>query len=168
VRHAALIAVVASLGVAVPSATATQPPLRVVGFAWIGSFKVRGGDPASARRAFGPPSRVQAFADSCQLSWPGISIGFYTLLDKPQCGPTTPFGGATITRPWVTERGLRQGDSVVKAKRLYPAARKAAPGASRLSLVVRFSQATGEYGLTARVSHGRVTTLYVEDPQGGE
>ena len=29
---------------------------------------------------------------------------------------------ATITRSWVTDRGLRQGDSIARAKALYPSA----------------------------------------------
>jgi hypothetical protein len=150
------------------AAAAAQAPIRVVGFATIGTFHVRGGDPAHARAAFGKPTKVVDHQDSCTMSWPGIRVGFYTLLDKPQCGPTTPFGDAQISRPWVTDRGLRQGDSVVRAKQLYPAARKAKPGAGTLNLVVRFSQAIGEYGLTVTVRHGRVAILRIDDPQGGE
>ena len=75
---------------------------------------------------------------------------------------------ATITRPWVTDRGLRQGDSLARAKALYPSARKAKPNAANIDLVVKFSQAIGPYGLTARVVHGHVTTLDIIDPQGGE
>lgn len=164
----ALIAAVAALTVATGAASATSPPILVVGFAKIGAFAVTGGTPTSARAAFGRPTAVKPYKDSCTLTWPGIEIGFYTLLDKPQCAAGTPFGSATVTRAWVTDRGLRRGDSVVRAKQLYPAARKAKPGASTINLVVRFSQAIGEYGLRARVSHGRVTTLDIDDPQGGE
>jgi len=69
---------------------------------------------------------------------------------------------------WVTDRGLRKGDTLARAKQLYPSARKAKPGARTIDLVVRFSQAIGQYGLTARVHEGRVTTLEILDPQGGE
>lgn len=166
-RFLAIAAVAAAL-LAAQSATATDTPLLVVGFSKIGDFKVRGGNPRQANGIFGKPARVLETDTFCEEYWQGLRIGFYTLFEKKQCAPGTPFDSATISRPWVTDRGLRQGDTLAKAKRLYPSARKAKPGAKKVDLVVRLSQAIGPYGLTARVKSGPVTTLDIIDPQGGE
>jgi|EndMetStandDraft_3_1072993.scaffolds.fasta_scaffold288294_2 hypothetical protein len=162
------VSVAAAAAVGAQAASAAQAPIRVVGFSTIGGFVVKGGTPASARHAFGTTTLTRQTSDHCTMTWPGIRMGFYTLLDKPQCAPDSSFADATISRPWITDRGLRQGDTVAKAKTLYPPARKAKPGAAKLNLVVRFSQAIGEYGLTARVKNGHVTVLDIVDPQGGE
>ena len=37
-----------------------------------------------------------------------------------------------------------------------------------MPLVVRFSQAIGEYGLTGDYKNGKMTKLHIDDPQGGE
>lgn len=166
-RLLALVAVTGAI-FATQAASASDAPLLVVGFAKIGAFTVQGGTPAEAKRVFGKPARILETQAFCEMYWQGLRIGFYTLLDKKQCLPGTPFDSATISRPWVTDRGLRQGDSVLRAKQLYPAARKAKPGAKNIDLVVRLSPAIGPYGLTGRVKNGRVTTLDIIDPQGGE
>jgi hypothetical protein len=109
-------------------------------------------------------SRPQLRADL-----PGVHISFYTLVHDTQCRPDTPFGSARITRAWVTDRGLRQGDTVAKARRLYPRAeRPHFAGPNAIGLIVKLSQAVGDYGLAAVVNRGRVTALAISDPQGGE
>jgi hypothetical protein len=154
------------------SASAAEPPIHVVGFSRIGTFKVHGGNPARATAAFGKPtSMLNTPNRDCVMSWPGISISFYTLAHAKQCQPDTPFGGATITRSWVTDRGLRKGDTVAKARRLYPVGSKLKAhfgGPHSIGLIVRLSQAVGDYGLAAKVLDGRVTALLISDPQGGE
>jgi hypothetical protein len=170
-RIALLGLVVAVVGPA-QAASAAQPPLRVVGFSRIGAFQVHGGTVARARSSLGRPARTQDIRQrSCEVSWPGLHISFYTLVHDTQCRPDTPFGSARVTRPWVTERGLRQGDTVAKARRLYPAAAGKQPsfaGPHAVGLIVKLSQAVGDYGLAATVDHGRVTALVISDPQGGE
>lgn len=161
-------AAVAAAVLVVQSASASDQPLLVVGFSKIGAFKVQGGTPSAANRIFGKPARIYETKAFCEEYWPGLRIGFYTLLDKKQCLPGTPFDSATISRNWVTDRGLHKGDSLARAKQLYPSARKAKPGAKNIDLVVRLSPAIGPYGLTGRVVDGRVTTLDIIDPQGGE
>jgi len=165
-------ALAAALGLTVQASVAGQGPLRVVGFARIGSFHVRGGDPAAARQAFGRPARTREIRTrSCDASWPGLLISFYTLAHDRQCLADTPFGFARITRPWITDRGLRRGDTLAKAKRLYPDARRERPsfaGPRGVGLIVKLSQAIGDYGLAAIVVNGRLTTLVISDPQGGE
>jgi hypothetical protein len=171
VRRAVAIAI-AALAVAAPAASAPQAPLRVVGFSQIGAFHVRGGTPARARTAFGAASKTQEIRSrSCRLTWPGLTISFYTLASERQCGPRTPFGEARITRAWITDRGLRRGDTVARARRLYPDARKSRPafsGPHGVGLIVKLSQAVGDYGLAAVAVGGRLTTLVISDPQGGE
>lgn len=151
-------------------AQAAQAPIHVQGFAKIGSFRVEGADPASARRAFGKPTSTRDFGDSCVLTRPGLAMGFYTLLHEKQCRDDTPFSDATISRPWVTDRGLRQGDTVARAKKLYPDARKAGRslGVTGLGLIVKTFPAIGDYGLAVKVKDGRVTVLDIFYPQGGE
>ena len=156
----------------VTAASAAEPPIRVVGFSRIGTFKVHGGNPAKAAAAFGrPTSTLNTPNRDCVMSWPGMTISFYTLAHARQCQPDTPFGGATITRQWVTDRGLRKGDSVAKARRLYPVGSKLKAhfaGPLSVGLIVRLSQAVGDYGLAAKILDGRVTALVISDPQGGE
>lgn len=101
------------------------------------------------------------------MTWPGLRISFYTLVHKRQCGDNSAFGSAEITGTWVTDRGLRRGDTVSRAKLLYPRAR-AGGGISSIWLVVRTSALIGDYGLSVRVRDGRVTTLDLYSPQGGE
>ena len=167
-----VILAAAATAVITGARSASQPPLRVIGFAQIGTLHVRGSNPAAARAAFGRPSKaVERTERSCEMFWPGLQLSFYTLVQPTQCRPDTPFGGATITRPWVTDRGLRQGDTVAKARELYPVGSKRRPyfaGAHALGLIVRLSQAIGDYGLAAKIANGRVTTLVISDPQGGE
>jgi hypothetical protein len=169
-RIALLLGLLAALPAAAHAAPATQPPLRVAAFARIGTFQVHGGTVGLARKAFGRPVTTRELRGrSCELSWPGVHLSFYTLVHDTQCRPDTPFGSARITRAWVTDRGLRQGDSVAKAKRLYPRAeRPHFAGSHAIGLLVKLSQAVGDYGLAAVVDQGRVTTLVISDPQGGE
>ena len=170
-KRLGIVAVLALVTV-VAAGASTQPPLRVVGFARIGAFQVRGGNPAKARAAFGRPTRTREVRTrSCELSWPGVHVSFYTLAHDRQCLADTPFGWAEVTRPWVTDRGLRKGDTLAKARRLYPDARKGRPsfaGKHGVGLIVKLSQAIGDYGLAAVAVNGRLTTLVISDPQGGE
>ncbi len=152
------------------AATAARSPILVVGFSKIGTFEVDGGNPVLARKAFGAPKKITDVDQSCLFTWPGVQIDFYTLVYKDQCGARSAFSNATITRPWVTERGLRQGDPVAKAKRLYPQARKAGRnlGVGGVGLIIKTFAAIGDYGLSAGVKNGRMTSLFIFYPQGGE
>lgn len=169
-RRCVLLGLVAAAVCLGQAASAAEPPIRVVGFSQIGMFKVRGGNPAKARAAFGRPASMKNTPNrDCLMGWPGIRISFYTLAHAEQCRPDTPFGNATITGTWVTDRGLRKGDTLAKARRLYPRAENphfAGPGA--VGLIVKLSQAVGDYGLAAKVVGGRVAALVLSDPQGGE
>jgi hypothetical protein len=152
------------------AASAATPPLRVVGFSQIGAFKVHGGSPAKAKAAFGDPiSAKNTPSRDCLMRWGGLQISFYTLAHARQCQADTPFGIATITGAWVTDRGLRKGDTVSRARKLYPRALKPHfAGENAVGLIVKASQAVGDYGLAARVAGGKVVALVISDPQGGE
>jgi hypothetical protein len=170
VKRIALVGLsVAVLGAAY-AASAAQPPIRVVGFQRIGTFKVHGGTVGLARKAFGRPAKIRDVRSrSCEVTWPGVHISFYTLAHDTQCRADTPFGSAQITRAWVTDRGLRKGDTVAKARRLYPSvARPHFAGPHAVGLIVKLSQAVGDYGLAVIVDRGKVTALVISDPQGGE
>lgn len=164
----ALLGTVAAIALTALPASAAEPPLLVVAFSKVGGMNIRGATPAKAAAVFGKPAKTTEHVAFCELNWVGLRMTFYTLFDDKQCAAKTPFDTVTVTRNWITDRGLRKGDSVAKAKALYPAARKAKPGARNLDLVVRFSQAVGPYGLTARARGGRVVALDIYDPQGGE
>jgi hypothetical protein len=170
VPRIALVGLVATILGTAQASFAAQPPLRIVGFSRIGTFEVHGGTVAKARAAFGRPSQTRDLRRrSCEVYWRGLHISFYTLVHDTQCRPDTPFGSARIIGAWVTDRGLRQGDPVAKARRLYPRAeRPHFAGSHAIGLIVEPSQAVGDYGLAAVVDRGKVTALVISDPQGGE
>ena len=117
----------------------------------IGAFTIRGGTLGQARAAFGKPSSMHQEKGGCAVAWPGLRIRFYTLFHDEQCRTDSSFESAEITRAWRTDRGLRQGDTVTRARSLYPKARtiRRTFGSTALGLVVKFSQAIGDYGLAA-------------------
>ena len=157
----------ASLALLWSAAAGAAPTLKVTGLTTIGSFAVNGGDPVSAQAAFGKPAHTSETGSSCTMTWSVIEIGFYTLLDTAQCGPNSAFDEATVTGAWVTDRGLHRGDTIAKARQLYPKAKKTSFVAG-LGLVVKFSPAIGDYGMGVRTKEGHVTDLVVFNPQGGE
>jgi hypothetical protein len=169
-RLAPVSALLVLVATAAPLAHAGRAPIVVKDFARIGSFQVSGGGPAGARRAFGTPASERETKTDCTITWPGLQISFYTLAHDRQCRDYSAFGTATITGPWVTDRGLHQGDSVARAKLLYVDARKQGGGntAKSLGLIVMLSPAIGDYGLSVEVRNGHVTALVIDDPQGGE
>ena len=108
-RRCVLLGFVAAAVCLSQAASAAEPPIRVVGFSQIGTFKVRGGNPAKARAAFGRATSTKNTPNrDCLMGWAGIRISFYTLAHAKQCQPDTPFGIATITGIWFTDRGLRR------------------------------------------------------------
>jgi hypothetical protein len=170
VKRMALLCVLAAAIGLTQAASAAQAPTRVVGYERIATFRVHGGTVAKAGATFGRPTKAREVRGrSCELTWPGVHISFYTLARDTQCRPDTPFGSARITGPWVTDRGLRQGDPVAKARRLYPRAKRPHfAGSHAIGLIVKLSQAVGDYGLAAVIDRGKVTALVISDPQGGE
>jgi hypothetical protein len=158
---------VSALLVAVPAGAAREPVL-VRGYTQIGSYEVRGGNIEAATAAFGTPTKVTPHSAFCIVNWPGIRVSFSTVLSDQQCVSKSFFDDALITGPWVTDRGLKQGDTLTRALKLYPKARKGLVDSYGYGLIVVLSQAVGSYGLGVDVKNGHVTTLVVLFPQGGD
>lgn len=166
-RAASLVVLAAVL---LPAAHAAPAPIRVQGIERIGAFRVEGAHLKDARRVFGKPTSMRQERGGCTLSWPGLKLRFYTLLHDRQCREDSAFESAEISGPWATDRGLRRGDTVSRARSLYPGAKRVdrAFGVPALGLVIKSSEAIGDYGLAAALRGGRLTTLLLLDPQGGE
>jgi hypothetical protein len=167
-RRVALGTSVVVAALVAAGSVAAAPPLRVVGIERIGSLSIAGSPPA-ARRAFGTPTtkRAEEAGGLCDYTWPGLEIVFYNPRYNRQCRDDTVFASARITRDWVTDRGLRRGDTVARAKALYPVATKKTPFLGTVDLIVRTSPVVGDYGLSAEVRNGRVTALILVNPQDG-
>jgi len=167
-----LLAAAAVAAVVASGASAAGGPSRVIrGDYRIGDYAVKAdGTLAGAIRAFGRPSASRRSGAYCHASWRalGVRAEFYNLADANPCLPAKGyFSVASMTgRGWLTASGLRIGDSVADARRLYPHAER---HGSSLWLVARFTQATGRYaGLAARLAGGRVAALVVTYEAGGE
>lgn len=109
----------------------------------------------------GTPRRDHA---SCPARWPGIGLRVL-FVDLGGGNPCTTAGNAqsaTLTAArWSTSRGLHVGDSVAKAQRLYPNARRLH---GQLALISRPSP-FGDHGrlvpLGATMAGGKVKALQV-------
>lgn len=163
ITRALAVAVLAAL--VVPVAHGAADPVRVKGIEQIGALRILPSAPADARRVFGKPLSTAKSEQGCSLRWTGLSIGYYTLLDKNPCVDGS-FESAAVSRDWVTDRGLRRGDTLARAKALYPRWRSG--GKTSIWLIARNSPAIGVYGLSARIREGRLVTLDLYNPQGGE
>ena len=99
-RRCVLLGLVAAAVCLGQAASAAEPPIRVVGFSQIGAFKVRGGNPAKARAAFGRPTSTRNTPNrDCLMGWPGIRISFYTLAQASSAGRTRPSGSRRSREP---------------------------------------------------------------------
>jgi hypothetical protein len=163
-----LVGVLAAALLAAAPAGAAQGPVHVKGYTQIGSYDVSGGTLGAAKQAFGTPTKVTPHKAFCIVNWPGIRVSFSTEVETAQCGSKSFFDDALITGPWVTDRGLEQGDTLARALQLYPKARKGLVDSYGYGLIVVLSQAVGSYGLGVDVKNGHVTTLVVLFPQGGD
>jgi hypothetical protein len=169
-----------ALGLAIVAGAGTAAAVRtmVVSPSRIGAYAPRSNPSFRAARAvFGAPSTVIATGPSgnCVTTWPGIGLTmrFYTLgITKDRCAS---FASAEMTgRAWRTPRGLANGDSLARLKRLYPNARlhsgPAFAGRHAWWLVTR-TYRVGPFpypGLYARVRSGQVVALGVSYPGGGD
>jgi hypothetical protein len=152
---------------------ASAAPGRVIqGDNRLGSYAVKtNGTLGGAIAAFGKPS-LHHNQVGCRARWPGLAlrIDFYNLGGKDPCTPAGGFFAEALAtgRGWHTANGLKIGDGVSRARRLFP---RAQTHGSRLWLVVRRSPfGTGGFyaGLAATSAHGRVTGFVVSYPAGGD
>jgi len=91
------------------------------------------GSYASAVRVFGDPSSRGTDnpieSNLCTVRWRrlGLDVGFATSAPRPcrltRRGQGAWYGAIVYTRRWLTEKGLRVGDSEARLRRLYPRAR---------------------------------------------
>lgn len=160
-------------------ASAATPSFVVRGDSAIGTFGVKtDGSLAGAIRAFGTP-RLRRDRQACLATWPahGLTMNLYNLGGLDPCRPSSGRFSRAIVRGtrWRTDRGLRVGMPLSAIRASYPRAgfhRGSRPyWPSGWWLVTRREPfgGSGVYpGLLAVVAGGRVATLHVRYPAGGD
>jgi hypothetical protein len=149
-------------------ALSAPPQFVVQGDSHIGSFAVkRDGTLAGLTRVFGRPTALRRITTGCRATWrsPAMTVDLYNLGGGDRCKF---FHHAVLTgSQWRTAKGLRIGDSSIRARRLFPRAERHGVW---LWLIPRVYQ-VGSYryaGLSAKIADGRVRALRVEYPAGGD
>jgi hypothetical protein len=127
-----LIAAAALSAVVPPSvAAAAGRPFVLTDDRYVGTFHVA---PAAhptlraARRAFGQPSGLSGDRSTCTGRWGRIElVGLFTTFGGPyatRCDGRLALQVVRVFSPrWRTDRGLRVGQSLARARRLYPRGR---------------------------------------------
>ncbi|MBL6633744.1 MAG: glucosaminidase domain-containing protein [Thermoleophilia bacterium] len=123
---------------------------------------VRGarGTLAAARKSLGPGTTRAAYGN-CRATWAslGAIMTFSPARGGSTCGDDARLRAAVLTGPqWVTAKGLKPGDSVAKARKLY--GKKVARGS--MGVLVRSKSGAR---LTARMGEGVVKALIVAVPR---
>jgi hypothetical protein len=158
---------------------AAAPSFVVHGDARIGTFAVKAdGSLAGAVRAFGAP-RLKRTGEACSAVWPayGLTMAFYNLGGANPCTPR--FGrfsrALMYGKRWRTEKGLRIGMPSIAIRRYYPRAtfhrglRYFWPsGWWLVTRPERFGGGGLYPGLLAVTANGKVTSLQVRYPAGGD
>jgi hypothetical protein len=133
----------------------------------VGGFP-RDGTGRQAIDVFGPPTTKELIGfDTCVQAWRSHGVVMrthYTLGGQDPCGPLARHTSTTVTdRRWRTSKGLQIGEPLRELRRLYPKARKDAPGKWRLT--TRAFAGIPYPGLEATVKNGRVISLTVYGPR---
>jgi hypothetical protein len=145
-----------------------QPQFVVHGDAYIGAFPVRrDGTRVGLVRAFGRPTTLRHTVTGCRARWPqlGMRVDLYNLGRGDRCKF---FRKAVLTgRRWQTAKGLRIGDSLARARELFPRARRHGVW---MWLIPRFYSVGDRHyaGLAAKLALDRVVAFRVEYPSGGD
>lgn len=139
----------------------------ITGDTSVGGFP-RDGTVQQAIQVFGrPTTRELVGFDTCALAWRAHAVvmkTYYTLGTLDPCGPSGRHTSTTVTsKRWKTSKGLEIGDPLRELRRLYPKARKDAPGKWRLT--TRPFAGIPYPGLEATVKNGRVVALTVYGPK---
>jgi hypothetical protein len=150
----------------VPAAMA-KTDYVITGDISVGGFP-RDGTGRQAVQVFGAPTTKEPVGfDTCVLAWRahGVVMRTYlTLGEQDPCGPLARHTSTTVTdRRWRTSKGLQIGEPLRELRRLYPQARKDAPGKWRLT--TRPFAGIPYPGLEATVKNGRVISLTVYGPR---
>jgi hypothetical protein len=148
----------------------------------IGGYAVKAdGTLAGAIKAFGSPSsKTQPFRSGCNVTWApyGLTIQFYNLGGADPCAPKGGLFSRAVMHGvrWRTGKGLRVGMQAARVRQVYPRAvwhsglRGYWP--TGWWLVTRGSPFGGgdtRYpGLLAETRNGRVVSLQVRFPAGGD
>jgi hypothetical protein len=132
---------------------------------------------ANAIRAYGRPDRRDA--GGCGNIWRRLGLRLLTadFGGGPACAGSTRIQRITVTSPrWVTERGLRVGDSLDRVRELYPELRRftdlygdAPPYRYEWALVLEPSDVGGPPNLLDRLSaeiRGRTVRSLTISPYG--
>lgn len=153
--------------VLVPAATA-KPTFVIDRDVSIGGFP-RDGTLQQAFSVFGRPTSSEGTYDTCRLTWRSYGVvmeTYYTHGSLDPCGPAGRHKSTTVTdRRWRTSKGLDIGEPLSELRKLYPKARKDAPGKWRLT--TRSFAGLPYPGLEAQIKSGRVVSLTVYGPRSG-
>jgi hypothetical protein len=160
-----LVCCVVAVGAVVAGSAVAAAPFTIQADHRVGGLAVGRGTRAQAIARFGLPTSIQPGTQTCNVTWKplGLRISFLDF-----AGIACRDGGAvklTITNRahWRTGVGLRVGDSVARAKALYPKAKLHAPEGWWLVARKSCKETGGQPypGLLARVHAGHVTALVV-------
>jgi hypothetical protein len=123
---------------------------------------------AAALKAFGKPTRLQAKRNVCRATWARAGISIELVSAPPACTSMALYSSSwqslsLFGERWHTARGLRVGDSIGKAQRLYPRATFDRRLGQRLLVLVRERAAEADVVQLAAVvdRRGRIASLEV-------
>jgi hypothetical protein len=182
-RYALLVALALLPTAAAATATAASAASFVVrGDTRIGTFAVKtDGKLGGAIKAFGSPSRkTHPFPSGCTVNWSayGLTIEFYNLGGADPCTPSGGFFSRAVMhgKHWGKSKGLRIGMAASRVRQYYPRAtwhrglRGFWPtGWWLVARVSRVGLGDSRYpGLLAETRNGRVFSLQVRYPAGGD
>lgn len=143
---------------------APSGPLSVLvtrkGAVRMGTLAGRTGTLAAAEKAYGTGAKRATYGN-CRVTWAslGAIMTFAPAPGADPCGPESRVRAAVLTgQQWLTAKGLKPGDPVSKARRLY--GKKAARGGAG----VLMSSRSGAR-LTARYGEGVVKSFQVSIPR---
>jgi hypothetical protein len=155
-----LLAATAAAG----SDRAAQSTYVIQGDRTVGGVVMGRGTTTAAISRLGPPSRSAVRAQSCTLTWTelGAIVTFLAFSGEPCKEGVAVVAVVTKRVRWRTDRGLRVGDTLKRAKLLYP--RSTRHGAQLWLLTRRACAEVGGQpyaGLQARLRDGRVAAFTV-------
>jgi hypothetical protein len=155
------------------------PSFVIQGDTRIGTFAVKAdGSLAGAIRAFGTP-RLKRTAEACFATWPqyGLAMNFYNLGGQNPCRPKFGRFSKAIAHGicWRTNKGLQVGMPSTAIRRYYLRAtfhkglRFYWPSGWWLVTRPQIAGGPGFYpGLLAETARGKVVSLQVRFPAGGD
>lgn len=162
-----MLSAVAFVALALVATASAKTDYLIAGDVSVGGF-ARDGTLQEAIQVFGRPTTSELVGfDTCTLTWRAHGVvmrTYYTLGEQDPCGPLARHTSTTVTdRRWRTSKGLQIGEPLRELRKLYPKARKDAPGKWRLT--TRAFVGIPYPGLEATVKNARVVSLTVYGPR---